>query len=116
MAPVRFSVLLDDCVAWISCWMDAPGQTEQCYCKVRRAAANNQPVNHGGICPIWGPRLSLGPQGSAPLFNANSSGPRYPSQVAGVSSLRLVVETEFSGGARAVWLDPHMLLVGSGWI
>ena len=35
VAPVRFSVLLDDCVAWSSCWMDAPGQIEQCYCKVR---------------------------------------------------------------------------------
>ena len=47
---------------------------------------------------------------------ATPSCPGYLPQLAGASSLRLVVETEFSGGARAVWLDPHMLLVGSGWI
>lgn len=27
-----------------------------------------------------------------------------------MQSLRLVVETEFSGGARAVWVDPHLVL------
>ena len=31
-------------------------------------------------------------------------------KVTGVQSLRLVVETEFSGGARAVWVDPHLVL------
>ena len=31
-------------------------------------------------------------------------------QVAGASTLSLVVETEFSANARCVWLDPHLLL------
>ena len=39
VAPVRFTVLLDDCVAWRSHWMDMPGHLEQCYCKVRGSCA-----------------------------------------------------------------------------
>ena len=31
-------------------------------------------------------------------------------QVLGYSSLRLVVETEFSANARCVWVDPHLLI------
>ncbi len=30
--------------------------------------------------------------------------------VAGAASVSLVVETEFSGGARCVWVDPALLL------
>ena len=73
-----------------------------------------------GIRPIWGPRLplALGSHGFVPLLHVHCHPrcPGYLPQVVGALSLRLVVETEFSGGARAVWLDPHMLLVGSGWI
>ena len=31
-------------------------------------------------------------------------------QVLGCTSLRLVVETEFSASARCVWIDPHLLV------
>lgn len=34
VAPVRFSVLLDDSIAWRSGWIDGAGQREQCCVKV----------------------------------------------------------------------------------
>lgn len=98
VAPVRFSLVKDGLLAWTSPWLQAsapPGMpsTPTHSAAAAAAAQLDSCTNHPGSASM------TTEQRSAYACEA----------IAGCSSLVLVVESEWSGGARCVWVDPHVL-------
>lgn len=85
VAPVRFALVKDGVLAWTSRWLQA-----------------SKPAGATATSGTPAPGAEAG--GSVEPRVAFACEP-----ITGVSSLVLVVESEWSGGARCVWVDPHVI-------